>query len=327
LAPLLFEEEEYRRPVVLEDWEEKIGAFERTFTPLQRKRDERREELERMKRELSAMKTVKEISKESEKRALERNLARRLIVEEERKKREAEEKKRRALAGLFGPQFPILSDEEQNLVQRTLRRAEHEIVSNHGDIELTVSDVQRLSGYEWLNDEVINFYLSMLKERSTNSTTKCLFYNSFFYTLYQKGYARVRRWSTKANVDIFEMDKVIFPVHLGNHWCTAVINLRDKKFEYYDSMGSPNYKCIQLMRKYLEEEYKDKKKGVFDITGWTEYQPQDIPKQENGYDCGIFACMFADFCSRDAPFTFRQKHMPYLREKIIVEVARARLFG
>ena len=133
----------------------------------------------------------------------------------------------------------------------------------------------------------------MLKERSTNSTTKCLFYNSFFYTLYQKGYARVRRWSTKvvlfftissffssflfllyhksflflslsffslfsfflsffsksleqANVDIFEMDKVIFPVHLGNHWCTAVINLRDKKFEYYDSMGSPNYKCIQV---------------------------------------------------------------------------------
>lgn len=50
------------------------------------------------------------------------------------------------------------------------------------------------------------------------------------------------RWQT----DVFAADKVLIPMHVdGNHWCLAVINLRDKRFEYYDSMfGAPD--CLQV---------------------------------------------------------------------------------
>jgi hypothetical protein len=30
------------------------------------------------------------------------------------------------------------------------------------------------------------------------------------------------------------------------HWVLAVINLRDKRFEYYDSMNDDNYPCIEV---------------------------------------------------------------------------------
>lgn len=40
-------------------------------------------------------------------------------------------------------------------------------------------------------------------------------------------------------VDIFKKDVVVIPVNLGNaHWTCAAINMRLKRIEYYDSMGS-----------------------------------------------------------------------------------------
>lgn len=36
---------------------------------------------------------------------------------------------------------------------------------------------------------------------------------------------------------IVEVDRVIVPVHLGNHWTCALINLAAKELVYYDSLG------------------------------------------------------------------------------------------
>lgn len=33
---------------------------------------------------------------------------------------------------------------------------------------------------------------------------------------------------------------------------------------------------------------------------------QDVPQQMNGSDCGVFTCKYAEYLSRDAPFTFTQ---------------------
>ncbi len=48
--------------------------------------------------------------------------------------------------------------------------------------------------------------------------------------------------------------------------------------------------------------------------------PDDIPKQLNGCDCGVFALMFAEYQSRDAPFTFDQRHMEYFRVKVLADI-------
>lgn len=40
-------------------------------------------------------------------------------------------------------------------------------------------------------------------------------------------------------IDIFTKDIVIFPINHNNmHWACGAINIKDKRFEYYDSLSS-----------------------------------------------------------------------------------------
>jgi sentrin-specific protease 1 len=158
-----------------------------------------------------------------------------------------------------------------------------------------------------------------------------VFNTFFFHMLETKGYKGVRRWTKK--FDIFEKDYIIIPVHLGMHWCCAVIDFKQKKFIYYDSLHGNNPKCLRLLRQYVEDESMDKKGVPYDTSDWLDSTPkvhlinQDIPAQENGYDCGVFTCMFMDFTAREEPFAFRQKHMPYLRKRMASEIIHAELIA
>ncbi|KAG7173234.1 Sentrin-specific protease 1-like 2 [Homarus americanus] len=40
----------------------------------------------------------------------------------------------------------------------------------------------------------------------------------------------------------------------------------------------------------------------------------------NGSDCGMFACKFAEYLSRNALITFDQQHMPYFRRRMVYEI-------
>nr|CAB3455301.1 unnamed protein product [Digitaria exilis] len=52
-------------------------------------------------------------------------------------------------------------------------------------------------------------------------------------------YQSVRRWTTskKLGYGLVECDKIFIPVHRDIHWCLAVINMKDKTFQYLDSLG------------------------------------------------------------------------------------------
>jgi Ulp1 family protease len=108
--------------------------------------------------------------------------------------------------------------------------------------------------------------MELVNERSKKLGAKVHCFSSIFYAfLSEKGfsYHRVQRWTRR--IDVFAMDRVIFPIHLGSHWCLAVINFKEKKFEYYDSLGSPNEKCVERLRRWVQEESMDKKKVPFDV--------------------------------------------------------------
>lgn len=70
--------------------------------------------------------------------------------------------------------------------------------------------------------QVINFYMNLLVERSKQPNLPSAYtFNTFFYPkLRSSGYSAVRRWTKK--VDIFSVDFILVPVHLGVHWCLSV---------------------------------------------------------------------------------------------------------
>ncbi|XP_015242008.1 PREDICTED: sentrin-specific protease 1-like [Cyprinodon variegatus] len=227
------------------------------------------------------------------------------------------------------PEFPDLTEEMEAEVHRVLMKGgnPHEVLSEGFGLSLTRKDLQTLSNLNWLNDEVINFYMNLLVERSKQPNLPSVnTFNTFFYPkLRSSGYSAVRRWTKK--MDIFAKDILLVPVHLGMHWCLSVVDFRKKCVLYFDSMGGSNNEACKMLFDYLQQESRDKKGRELDTSGWTLHskKPSEIPQQMNGSDCGMFTCKYADYITKDKPITFTQKHMPYFRRRMVWEIVNHKL--
>ena len=129
---------------------------------------------------------------------------------------------------------------------------------------------------------------------------------------------------------IFELEKFAFPVfRKGNHQTLVVIDFRSEKILYYDSMGS-EFKHLELVvRRFLEDEYRNKHQEEKSFDNYHVHYPKNIPQQENNSDCGVFALKFLEWAIEDipflGPFRFEPKHIPIFRRRIILEIIKGRL--
>ena len=70
---------------------------------------------------------------------------------------------------------------------------------------------------------------------------------------------------------------------------------------------------------WLVDEARVKKGFVLDSSEWKlVHRENNLPQQEKGYDCGVFAIMCADFLSDDLPLSYTQKDVPFFRKKMIL---------
>lgn len=246
----------------------------------------------------------------------------------------------------------------EQIASKVFRESPGTVISAITGAEVAGKDMIKLRPSQWLNDEIINFYGVMINDRSAAAVARrkagkstqedeelldVHVFSSFFYEKVNGGGQQsVKRWTRK--VDLFAKDMVIMPVNLGNsHWVCAAINIGQKRFEYYDSMGRINHGvlqvcdtdtcvdcdrlcCFQKLRSYLEAEHLDKKKTKLDLTGWTDYSNPKTPQQDNGWDCGVFTSQFMECLSRkDGHFDFAQTNMKYMRLKMVAEIQRKEL--
>lgn len=98
-------------------------------------------------------------------------------------------------------------------------------------VMVDVGDIERLDEGEFLNDNLIAFYLRYLEHRlelkNRKDFERIYFQNTFFYKTLSSGrgrnsinYDAVKRW-TKG--DIFKYDYIIVPVNENFHWYLAII--------------------------------------------------------------------------------------------------------
>ena len=77
-------------------------------------------------------------------------------------------------------------------------------------IPIARKDLDTLRGLNWLNDEIINFYLNMIMARSKENDNwpNVHAFNTFFLSnIRTKGYASVKRWTRK--FDLFSFDIIL----------------------------------------------------------------------------------------------------------------------
>ncbi|NXU30026.1 SENP1 protease, partial [Thalassarche chlororhynchos] len=225
-------------------------------------------------------------------------------------------------------EFPEITEEMEKEIKNVFRGGnQDEVLSEAFRLTITRKDIQTLNNLNWLNDEIINFYMNLLMERSKEKGLPAVHaFNTFFFTkLKTAGYQAVKRWTKK--VDIFSVDLLLVPIHLGVHWCLAVVDFRKKTITYYDSMGGINSEACRILLQYLKQESLDKKRKEFDANGWAllSKKSQEIPQQMNGSDCGMFACKYADCITKDKPINFTQQHMPYFRKRMAWEILHRKL--
>lgn len=159
---------------------------------------------------------------------------------------------------------------------------------------------------------------------------------------YHYDYKSVARWSKKVPLkDIFDLDKLFFPINVSNvHWILGIIDLTKKQILILDSLveneeaaAAAEYRTDSTVMadryayalfQYVLDEYRDKKQvhlpeaqewkiltssslsaSATNKTTTTSTTRNTIPtpQQRNDYDCGVFLCYFATCVSIDVPIS------------------------
>jgi sentrin-specific protease 1 len=197
-----------------------------------------------------------------------------------------------------------LNEDERKIVESAIHGFGHgdEIVAQAGADSVQRASMKTLKPGMWLNDEIIHYFYLMLAKRDEElckndpSRKRSHFFKSFFITkLLNEGnvscdgkyeYRNVKRWSKKVpGKDIFNLDKILFPINMGNmHWICAAIFMKKKRIEVFDSMGSNGNRYLDALFTYIQDEHMDKKKiPLPDADAWEIVPTQpDTPRQTNG---------------------------------------------
>jgi sentrin-specific protease 1 len=233
----------------------------------------------------------------------------------------------------------LLSDADKELIEQALYGSGRgdEVVASVETDSVQRDSLRTLRPGIWLNDEVIHYFLTLLAQRDAGlcklqqGRRRCHFFKSFFLTKLldddnRYNYASVKRWSKKVpGKDIFALDKIIFPVNVSSmHWCCAVARMQARSIQFYDSLGGNGMTWVEGIFQYIQDEHMDKKKFPLpDRDTWRLIPCQaNCPQQDNGYDCGVFTCAFADYLSLDKEPNFGQSHVTELRHRIALSIIK-----
>lgn len=227
-------------------------------------------------------------------------------------------KERTALRAVVTPLTP---DQLQmvELYWRAGRSSQH-IVSGFS-IDITTKDLLTLSDRQWLNDNVIDFYLNLVTELT--DLVYC-WTTHFFTTLKKNGYKGVARWAKRRKINVMTMDTIVVPINsMNTHWSVAVIDNFNKTISYFDSLSSGgNLHAVQLLDQYMrnEAERLNVPPHKYDL------QPSmKTPQQQNGFDCGVFTCTVSKYIAKKAPLLFSQKDMHTIRRRMAYEIVHKTL--
>ncbi|QQK40469.1 Ulp1 protease family protein [Penicillium digitatum] len=187
----------------------------------------------------------------------------------------------------------------------------------------------------WLNDEIINAYLSLLVHYLRQSHgnlgpgDRPLFhaFNTFFYsTLRDKGYEGVQRWAKRAKIGgegLLNVDTVFIPVHESSHWTLMVVRPAERTIEYFDSLGSRGPRQVKNVKQWLRGELGSQ----YNDAQWT-VLPSVSSQQDNGSDCGVFLLTNAKAITVGVePTAIGPSHITLLRRKIVAELMNGGLHG
>ena len=200
---------------------------------------------------------------------------------------------------------------------------------------LTDIDLSCLLSPNWLNDNVINTYLELLKKRDES----IFMFSTFFHTSFQDGgFEKVQNYYRRHDILSYRM--IFIPVHLSNHWFLITYDGSEiVSYDPYDFPGSGGLKKQMLVRenKQMHDSILENLKENYFKPLYSKYEkqwkdlntkvliPPQIPCQLNNHDCGVFLCMFAKNLILKHKFDFSARDMIQFRDTIHRELSSGKI--
>ena len=240
------------------------------------------------------------------------------------------------------PSQRALSTEELALVQQAIHSTgpDSQTIAMIDTIPVTRASIQTLRPDTYLNDEVINAYLQLIRRRLRqqtilqNSSTTQVLYSTFFMTklldlrndtasargVYD--YDRVRRWGRRApDGDIFQLQHLYIPINENeSHWIGIHIDFANHEIRHLDSMHGNGQYYSSITLRYLPDEHLRLHNCALPASWSIRTRLPHLPQQDNGYDCGVFLCQFFDYLTRTAPMDFTAEHKTHMRARIALSL-------
>ena len=156
----------------------------------------------------------------------------------------------------------------------------------------------------YLNDTIIDVYFKWLFY--SNTTIQNHIYHcscQFYSTIVRHGPRRVISWTKRTNTNIFQKQILLFPINEQFHWSLGMVlypaNIAHPTLQPYicilDSADIHATEPIaNNIRNWLTLEWNrhNNQQRKF-TTNNCPLKHITTPKQQNGYDCGIFTCKYA----------------------------------
>lgn len=171
-----------------------------------------------------------------------------------------------------------------------------EKILSYNDVVLRRSDLDILSGPYYLNDRIIEFYLSYLSS-SHPSQDILLVPPSIAFWILQCPFAEALKDFLEP-LHLSEKELVLFPVNNnedvnaaegGSHWSLLAYYRNANLFVHHDSCRSLNSEPAKKLYKavvgYVGSSESGAKARFLECT--------DSPRQVNGYDCGLYVTAIA----------------------------------
>lgn len=224
-------------------------------------------------------------------------------------------------------------------IDKIINSKEGQPIVQRSSVQLTRVDFDTLdwnaSGQSaWLTDKIVNHYMELINKRSQQNKEllKVYGFSSFLiesFKVHGYNYERVEGWTTRAKVDLFQMDKIFIPVNEEDHWTLVIIHNDRKRIGWYNSLSNTSNteqpEFLHWVKRYLYDECQEKRGYTMDQTDW-DFENTTEPRQGNLSDCGIFVCTYADLMATNWPMFFQQEHMKMIRRKMMGELLSGQMY-
>ena len=153
----------------------------------------------------------------------------------------------------------------------------------------------------WLNDEIINEYLTILVDHGKNAegwvkkptgpAPPCHTFASQWYQNVKKDISKVKNWAGRQRLggkNFLDAKVLLYPICEDSHWRLLAIKPKDRTILYLDSLGGSGAQYVEAAHKYLKMELG----ALYDASEW-QLSTAASMLQENARDCGVFTLLNA----------------------------------